>query len=52
MKGNIRQSSYLADKELLKEFSIFCTRKETTKTKLIVGFIEGCLRNKASENKG
>ena len=43
MKGNIRQSTFLADKELLKEFSIFCTRKETTKTKLIVQFIKQCV---------
>ena len=43
MKGNIRQSTFLVDKELFKEFSIFCTRKETTKTKLIVGFIKRCV---------
>ena len=44
MKNNYKQSTYLADKELLKEFSILCTKKETTKTKLIVNFIKECVK--------
>ena len=51
MRENIKQATFLADKDLLKEFTIFCKRRERTKTSMIIGFLEDCLNKQESENR-
>ena len=43
MKENQRQSSFIADKQLLNEFAIWSINNNTTRSAEIVKFIQQCV---------
>ena len=45
MNTRTRQSSFLADEQLLNEFAIWCVRNNTTRTAQIVKFIKECTKD-------